>query len=301
MASAATKFVTVNGARVATRSVGTGEPLVLRHRFRGTLDDWDPALLSALSRERRVITFDSVGVGETDGDVPTVVEPMADLAASVIRELGLGTADVLGYSLGGFVAQVLAIKYPQLVRKLVLAATMPPGGIPNAEWSQSWLNTARAPVPSPEIAMSLFYTETASSRSAGAASFGRMASPPASYVSPEAMAAQARAIGRFADGEDNWSARLKEIIAPTFVANGDRDGLFPAIAVARRRWRCHPLVAGARRMRLPGAWPAPARRSNPKWPFGAPPRHPGGVNPRRSSCTSRRSLSAPNSTRISIR
>ena len=105
MASAATKFVTVNGARVATRSVGTGEPLVLLHRFRGTLDDWDPALLSAWARKRRVITFDSVGVGETDGDVPTVVEPMADLAASVIRELGLGTADVLGYSLGGFVAQ----------------------------------------------------------------------------------------------------------------------------------------------------------------------------------------------------
>ena len=77
--------------------------------------------------------------------------------------------------------------------------------------------------------MSLFYTETASSRSAGAASFGRMASPPASYVSPAAITAQARAISRFADGEDTWSARLEEIVAPTFVANGDRDGLFPAI------------------------------------------------------------------------
>jgi pimeloyl-ACP methyl ester carboxylesterase len=228
-ASASTKFITVNGARVATRSVGTGEPLVLLQRFRGTLDDWDPALVSALARERRVITFDSVGVGESDGETPDAAEPMADFAASVVRELGLGTADVLGYSLGGFVAQVLAIKYPQLVRRLVLAATMPPGGVPNVEWSAAWLRTAGTPVPSPAIAMSLFYTETASSRSAGAASFGRMANPPASYVSPDAMAAQARAISRFADGEDNWSARLKEIVAPTFVANGDRDGLFPAI------------------------------------------------------------------------
>src|SRR5215475_14323505 len=85
-----TEFVTVEGVKVAVRKTGTGEPLVLLHRFRGTLDDWDPALLSALARERRVITFDSVGVGESDGEVPDAVEPMADFAASVIRELGLG-------------------------------------------------------------------------------------------------------------------------------------------------------------------------------------------------------------------
>jgi len=223
-----TKFVVVDGVRVATRSIGTGEPLVLLQRFRGTLDDWDPALLAALAHERRVIWFDSVGVGESEGAAPDAVEPMADFAASVVRTLGPGPVDVLGYSLGGFVAQVLAIKYPQLVRRLVLAATMPPGGVPGAEWSPAWLRTASTPVPSPAIALSLFYTETASSRAAGAASFGRM-SRPASYVSAEAMAAQARAIARFADGGDGWYARLKEIAAPAFVANGDRDGLFPAI------------------------------------------------------------------------
>jgi pimeloyl-ACP methyl ester carboxylesterase len=225
----ATKFVDVNGVRVATRSIGTGEPLVLLHRFRGTLDDWDPALLAALARERRVICFDSVGVGESEGVAPDAVEPMADFAASVVQSLGPGAVDVLGYSLGGFVAQVLAIKYPHLVRRLILAATMPPGGVPNVEWSRDWLSTASSPVPSPAIALSLFYTETPASRAAGAASFGRVTRPPSSYVSPEAMAAQARAIARFADGEDGWDARLKEIAAPTFVANGDRDGLFPAI------------------------------------------------------------------------
>jgi pimeloyl-ACP methyl ester carboxylesterase len=227
--SSSTKFVIANGVRVATRTIGTGEPLVLLHRFRGTLDDWDPAFLSALAQERQVILFDSVGVGETDGETPDAVEPMADFAASVVRSLELSTADILGYSIGGFVAQVLAIKHPRLVRKLVLAATMPPGGAPNVEWSPTWLGTARTPVPSPAIALSLFYTESASSRSAGAASFSRMPSPPSSYVSPAAMDAQARALSRFADGEDGWYARLSEIATPTFVANGDRDGLFPAI------------------------------------------------------------------------
>jgi len=227
--SSSTKFVVADGIRVATRSIGTGEPLLLLHRFRGTLDDWDPALLSALAPQRQVITFDSVGVGETEGETPDAVEPMADFAASVLRSLELSTADILGYSLGGFVAQVLAIKYPHLVRKLILAGTMPPGGAPNVEWSATWLRTASTPVPSPAIALSLFYTETTSSRSAGAASFGRMPSPPSSYVSSEAMVAQARAITRFANGEDGWYARLNEIAAPTFVANGDRDGLFPAI------------------------------------------------------------------------
>ena len=228
-ASVSTKFIIVNGVRVATRTIGTGEPLVLLHWFRGTLDDWDPALVSALARERQVVLFDSVGVGESEGEAPDAVEPMADFAASVIRSLELGPADVLGYSLGGFVAQVLAIKYPELVRKLILAATMPPGGAPAVEWSPSWLSTASTPVPSPAIALSLFYTETTSSRSAGAASFGRMSSPPSSYVAPDAMAAQAQAISRFADNGDGWSARLKEVAAPTFVVNGDRDGLFPAI------------------------------------------------------------------------
>lgn len=225
----ATEFVDVDGVRVATSSIGTGEPLVLLHRFRGTLDDWDPALLAALARERRVICFDSIGVGESGGVAPDAVEPMADFAASVVQSLGPGAVDVLGYSLGGFVAQVLAIKHPHRVRRLILAATMPPGGVPNVEWSRDWLGAASTPVPSPAIALSLFYTETPASRAAGAASFGRLTRPPSSYVSPGAMAAQARAIARFAEGEDGWGARLKEIAAPAFVANGDHDGLFPAI------------------------------------------------------------------------
>lgn len=203
--------------RVATRSIGTGDPLVLLQRFRGTLDDWDPALVSALARDRQVILFDSVVRGRERGRRARFGGTDGGLRRERHSIARAERGRFLGYSLGGFVAQVLAIKYSQLVRKLILAATMPPGGAPSVERSPAWLSTAQTPVPSAAIALSLFYTETTSSRSAAAASFGRMVTPPPSYASPKAMDAQARALSRFADGQDGWYVRLNEIAAPTFA------------------------------------------------------------------------------------
>jgi pimeloyl-ACP methyl ester carboxylesterase len=226
-----TELVVVDSVSVATRTIGSGKRLVLLHRFRGTLDDWDPALLSALAPAgREVFVFDSLGIGQTGGVTPDTVEGMADFAASVIRAGGTEPVDVLGWSLGGFVAQVLAIKYPHVVRKVVLAGTMPAGGAPALVWSADWLKRASAPIPTAENALALLYGDSDMSRTTGMASLGRMPHPPAAYVSPTSMATQATVISRFADGgEGGWYARLGEISAPTFVANGDRDGLFPAI------------------------------------------------------------------------
>ena len=221
--------VYVNGVQVALRSFGAGNPLVLLNRFRGTMDNWDPALLNALARERQVIVFDSLGVGETKGEAPTSVEGWADFAAAMIVALDLESTDILGWSLGGEVAQVLTIKKPELVRKLILAATMPPGGIPEVSWSSKWLEQASAPKPSIENALSLFYTDSKASRSSGVASFSRMPNPPATYASQSAMTAQAKAIKGFGDNDGGWYSRLKEISKPTLIANGDRDGLFPVI------------------------------------------------------------------------
>jgi len=226
-----TELVVVNGMSVATRTMGSGKRLVLLHRFRGTLDDWDPAFVSALATAgREVFMFDSLGVGQTGGVTPGTVEGMADFAASVIRAGGTEPVDVLGWSLGGFVAQLLAIKYPSVVRRLILAGTMPAGGPPELVWSPDWLERASAPVPTAENALALLYADSDSSRQAGRESLGRGTYPPAAPVSPTSMATQATVIRRFADGDEGgWSARLAEIEAPTFVANGDRDGLFPAI------------------------------------------------------------------------
>jgi len=229
MSKVSSDFISLGGIRIATRSYGSGEPLVLLNRFRGTMDNWDPAFLSPLAREHRIISFDSLGIGETEGETPPSIEDWADFAASVVRVFDFEETDVLGWSLGGEVAQVLAIKYPELVRKIILAATMPPGGTTEVSWNSKWLERASAPRPSVENALSLFYTDSRASRSLGVASFSRMANPPAAYVSQSAMAAQTKAIKGFGDNVGGWCSRLKEISKPTFVANGDGDGLFPVI------------------------------------------------------------------------
>jgi pimeloyl-ACP methyl ester carboxylesterase len=224
-----TELIDVDGVSVASRTIGSGTRLVLLHRFRGTLDDWDPAFVTALAEGHQVFMFDSIGVGQSGGDAPGSVERMADFAAKVI-EVGGAPVDVLGWSLGGFVAQVLAIKYPYGVRKLVLAGTMPPHGARELVWSAEWLMRASVSVPTAENALALLYADSEASRTAGWASLRRLRQPPAAYVSSVTMATQAEAIRRFADGDDvGWYARLKDIGAPTLVANGDRDGLFPAI------------------------------------------------------------------------
>jgi pimeloyl-ACP methyl ester carboxylesterase len=116
------------------------------------------------------------------------------------------------------------------VNKLVLAGTMPAGGSPELVWSSGWLERAGAPEPTPENALALLYAHSEGSRNTGRASLGRLPHPPAAYVSPTTMRTQAEAIRRFANGvEGVWYGRLKHIVAPTFVANGDRDELFPAI------------------------------------------------------------------------
>ena len=142
--SPAQSSVEVDGVRVAYRASGEhheGVPLLLLHRFRATMDDWDPALIEALATARRVIAFDSLGVGESGGATPATLEEAADFAALLVRTLENAPADFLGWSMGGMTAQILALRHPTLVRRLVLAGTLPPGGTPEVvpsppAWSQ---------------------------------------------------------------------------------------------------------------------------------------------------------------------
>lgn len=134
-----------DGTRFAWRSHGRarpGEPpLVLLHRFRAAMGDWNPLLLDLLARERRVIAFDNRGAGESAGETPPTLERAADDAAAFLRALGIGQADVLGWSMGGMTAPILALRHPGLVRRLVLCGTLPAGGSPEVvpsgpEWSR---------------------------------------------------------------------------------------------------------------------------------------------------------------------
>ena len=99
-----------NGIDYAYREVGDGAvPVVLLQHFRGNLDNWDPALIDALASSRRVVAFDNVGVGMTTGTTPSSVVQMAHDALAFLSAMNLDRVDLLGFSIGSFVAQEIAL------------------------------------------------------------------------------------------------------------------------------------------------------------------------------------------------
>jgi len=130
--TAPTQFVEANGIRFAYRRFGkvVGVPLVFNQHFTGTMDHWDPAVTDGFAREREVILFNNAGISSSSGQVPTSIEGMAGNAIAFIGALGLAKVDVLGFSIGGYIAQTLALRRPELIRRLILAGTGPRAGEP---------------------------------------------------------------------------------------------------------------------------------------------------------------------------
>jgi pimeloyl-ACP methyl ester carboxylesterase len=128
--TAPTQFVEANGIRFAYRRFGKarGVPIVLNQHYVGSMDYWDPAVTDGLARDREVLLFNNAGVSSSSGEVPTTFEEMAANAVSFIKALGLTQVDVLGISIGGFIAQEITLQAPELIRKLILIGTGPRGG-----------------------------------------------------------------------------------------------------------------------------------------------------------------------------
>jgi pimeloyl-ACP methyl ester carboxylesterase len=223
-----TQQVESNGVRFAYRRFGapSGVPLVFLHRFRGTIDHWDPALIEVIARERTVIVFDSAGVGASTGEVPPDIAGAARIAADFIDALGLKQVDLLGWSMGGTVVQQLTLDRPELVRRIVLAGTGP-GGVAEAPRAPDkvW-QVAAKPVNHDEDFLYLFFNDTPSRRAAGHASLRRLdrrLEGSKAAVRPESWKAQAGAIAAWAGGKGAAYPRLAEIKAPALVANGVND------------------------------------------------------------------------------
>ena len=166
-----------NGVDFAYRDTGpeaSGVPLVLLQHFRGNLDSWDPALIDALAQNRRVVTFDNAGVGGSTGTTPDTIEQMARDAIAFIAAMELGQADLLGFSIGSFVAQQVALTRPAIVRRLVLASAAPQGAAGMHGWAPGVIGAVGTPQTSPEAYLSVFFAPTASSRQAGKEALGRI-------------------------------------------------------------------------------------------------------------------------------
>ena len=164
-----------NAIEYAYRDLGASDaPLVLLQHFRGNLDNWDPALIDALAADRRVITFDNTGVGATTGRTPNTIEAMAHDAIAFLEAIELERVDLLGFSIGSFVAQEIALIRPDLLRRIVLASSAPQGAAGMHGWAPEVIGAVGAPETNPEGYLDVFFAPTDTSRDAGRQAAGRI-------------------------------------------------------------------------------------------------------------------------------
>jgi len=227
-AGVATRHVVAgSGVAYAYREVGVGDvPLVLLQHFRGNLDNWDPALVDRLASGRQVVAFDNVGVGATSGTTPSTVEEMAHGAIDFLEAMELDRADVLGFSLGSFVAQEMALIRPAVVRRLVLASSAPRGADGMHGWASDVIAAVGGPQPSPEGVLDVFFARTDASRAAGVEAFGRIFARTEDRDEPttwQTRQAQYDAVTTWGIPNSAELGRLSAVESPVFVANGDSD------------------------------------------------------------------------------
>jgi pimeloyl-ACP methyl ester carboxylesterase len=216
-----------NGIEYAHRDVGAGEvPLVLLQHFRGNLDNWDPALIDDLAATRRVVTFDNRGVGGTTGVTPNTIEAMAHDALAFVEAMGLNKVDLLGFSIGSFVAQEIALIRPDLLRRVVLASSAPQGAEGMHGWASDVIGAVGEPEPNPQGYIDVFFARTDSSRAAGQQVAGRIFGRTSNRDAPttwQTRVAQYDAVCRWGIPNHSLLQRVEAIELPVFVANGDSD------------------------------------------------------------------------------
>lgn len=228
--TAPTQFIDTAGVRYAHRRLGPerGVPLVLLQHFRGNMDNWDPEVVDGLAADRPVILFDNRGVGRSSGTTPYTIPDMASDAIAFLDGLELSPVDILGFSLGGMVAQQMAFDRPELIRRLILAGTGGPGA---AGMFRPEIVVAATKIPADaQSLLFLFFQPSGASQAAGGRYLQRMLvradrEPPTTRQTIEAHLSAIRGWGE-ANGEA--FARLREISSPVLVINGAHDIMIPS-------------------------------------------------------------------------
>jgi pimeloyl-ACP methyl ester carboxylesterase len=215
------------GVDYAYRDNGEGEvPLVLLNHFRGNLDSWDPALVDALAANRRAIAFDNAGVGGSTGVTPDTIGQMARDAIAFITALDLGQVDLLGFSIGSFVAQEITLIRPGLVRRLVLASSAPQGAAGMHGWAPEVIGAVGKPQTSADEYIGVFFAPSPASRQAGQETVQRQYARTEDRDTATSWAtreAQYDAVCTWGIPDHAALERVAAIEHPVFVANGDSD------------------------------------------------------------------------------
>jgi pimeloyl-ACP methyl ester carboxylesterase len=228
--TAPTRYIEGHGIRFAYRRLGpaTGTPLVLLQHFSGNIDAWDPAVVNPLATDRPVIAFDNAGVGRSTGQTPDNIAAMARDAADFINLLGFTEVDLLGFSLGGCIAQQIAAEHGRLVRKLMLVGTAPKGGEENL---LAVLREAFSQTDAPDPRLPLFFTKSSASQSSGLAFLKRTKVRKDDRDTDDGSAVtdpQAKALITWCATPDPGHAILHAIRQPALVVSGSHDTMLPA-------------------------------------------------------------------------
>jgi pimeloyl-ACP methyl ester carboxylesterase len=229
-----------------------GVPLVLLQHFRGNLDNWDPALIDALAPGRRVITFDNTGVGGSTGTTPDTIGQMARDAIAFLAALDISQADLLGFSIGSFVAQKIALICPAITRRLVLASSAPQGADGMHGWAPAVIGAVGTPHTTPEAYLSVFFTPSAASRQAGGEALKRMYARTQDRDEVTTWAtreAQYDAVCTWGIPDHARLQRLTALTMPVLVANGDSDPMI----LPRYSYLLAGLIPGAQLKIYPDA------------------------------------------------
>ncbi len=227
--TAPTRFVEANGIRFAYRRFGKpgGVPLVFNMHFTGTMDHWDPAVTDGFARDREVILFNNAGVSSSSREVPTTFEKMGANAVAFIEALELTKFDVLGFSIGGFVAQEIALQAPDLVRRLVLVGTGPRGGEGMATLTPEAQEIFGTSYDDPDhLWLHVHFRPSRESQAAGRQFLKRFRLRSENRdpeVNGKVAPAQIEAIGKWGAPQAKPFEYLKSIRQPTLVVNGGKD------------------------------------------------------------------------------
>ena len=232
--NAPTKTVDVGGTRFAYRRLGvdtgaTGVPVIALNHLVGVLDNWDPRVIDGIAAGHLVITFDNRGVGASERRTPDSIAAMAHDAIAFIRALGFDQVDLLGFSLGGMIAQVMLHEEPQLFRKIILAGTGPAGGVGiDKVTALTPLDTVKAKLTFRDPKELLFFTRTETGKSAARRFIKRLnerTSDRDKAISLSATRAQFKAIRGWGTQEPSDLTIIKQ---PVLVANGEADRMVPS-------------------------------------------------------------------------
>ena len=232
--TAPNQFLEVANQRYAYRRFGegTGLPLLFLQHFTGTLDNWDPAVTDPLASRSEVILFDNAGIGRSSGKVPNTIGEMAKHALAFLDGLGLTTCDVLGYSLGGMVAQQMVVDRPSIFRRIILVGTAPRGGedIMHLEKPDLAKYLSDPSLKGYAVLQKIFFAPTQPSQLAGTAFVERLAQRRDDRdlaSGPDVAAAQMSAFRDWEKFSGERFASLRSIRQPTLVVNGIHDEMIP--------------------------------------------------------------------------